>query len=760
MKITIRNFMALISCIRITMIKCFVPMNCMKSALSIITISLGAVHALSAQSITIPIETKNVAVVMQTDAKKRLKIIYTGRKLPATTGYTDFARKHQLSADGGSSCNNAFAVAGIDNNFSEPAIAVVHADGNNSLDLQYEKNNVVNTPDGATLTTITLKDPVYPFYVELFFKAWKDQDVIEQWSSFKHAEKKAVVLNKYASANLYLFDNSFYLTSYNGTWAGEMQRTVSQLQQGMHTIQSRLGTRENIVGSPNFMLALDKQATETSGTVMMGQIAWNGNYAIQFETDINKKMHIVAGINPYQSAYHLSPNTTFETPKFVYTISFDGMGTGSRNLQTWLRNFQLLEGKGERLTLLNNWEATGFNFNQEQLAGLFKGAKDIGVDLFLLDDGWFGNKYPRNSDKAGLGDWQENTSKLPDGIPYLVKNAEKLGVKFGIWIEPEMINPKSELYEKHLDWVLRQEKRPEFYYRSQMVLDLTNPDVQHFVFGIVDNLFKQNPTLAFIKWDCNAPILNGHSTYLERRGIPQSHLYVEYSLGLKKVLERIRAKYPAVPMMLCSGGGGRSDYGLLQYFTEFWPSDNTDPLARAFMQWNYSYYYPAIATCNHVTNWGKQPLKYKIDVASMGKLGFDIKVDELSPADIAFCRQAVQTYNGFKDVVWHGDMYRLKSPYESEMASLMFLDKNRSEGVVFNYLTNWKYTGGPSDPVKLQGLDPDKKYRVKELNVYDPQKRLIDESKTYTGAALMQEGIQPGITAERTSVVLSITAIQ
>ena len=720
----------------------------------------AALTDIKAQKTTIPVETEHVAVVLQTDKDHHLKIIHTGKTLTAKSEYELAASAYHLSGAGVGSNNSAFTAAGTDNNFVEPAIAVVHADGNNSLDLRYENNTVTATPDGATLTTVTLKDAVYPFYVDLFFKAWKKEDVIEQWSSIRHTEKGNVLLNKYASANLYFFGKDYYLTSYNGQWAKEMQPEVTQLKQGMHTIESRLGTRENLIGSPNFMLAMDHPATETTGTVLLGQIAWNGNYSIQLETDAHKKMHLVAGINPYQSAYQLKPGTPFETPRFIYTLSFNGTGTGSRNLQSWLRNDQLLDGNGERLTLLNNWEATYFDFDQNKLVGLFKGAKEMGVDLFLLDDGWFGNKYPRNGDKAGLGDWQENKKKLPDGIPYLVEEAGKQGVKFGIWIEPEMVNPKSELYEKHLDWVLREPQRPEIYFRNQLVLDLTNPQVQDFVFGVVDHLFTQNPNLAFIKWDCNSPVFNGHSVYLEKNKIPQSHLYVEYTRGLEKVLQRIRAKYPKVPMMLCSCGGGRTDYGLLKYFTEFWLSDDTDPLERVFIQWNYSYYYPAITMCNHVTEWGKQPLKYRVDVASMGKLGFDIKANELKPEDMAFCKEAIKNYNGFKDIVWHGALYRLKNPYENDIASVLFLNREQTKGVVFNYLTNWRYVGDPAlDPVKFQGLDPNKRYRIQELNLYGDQQSTIDANKTYSGDYLMNIGFNPNVSLRRSSVVLSIEAI-
>lgn len=713
------------------------------------------------QKITIPIETENVATVLQTDNNKRLKIIYTGKSLKEHSEYTEIGKIYNLNSPGAASNNNAYSVAGIDNNFTEPAIAVVHADGNNSLDLLYERHTSSQTDDGAILTTITLKDAVYPFFVDLFYKTWKEKDVIEQWSVIRHTEKENVTLNKYASANLYLFNKDYYLTSYNGSWAREMQPVETHLRQGMHTVESRLGTRENLLTSPNFMLSLDGKATETSGTVIMGQIAWDGNFSLQFETDVFKNMHIVAGINPYQSSFLLKPNTPFETPRFIYTLSYEGKGRGSRNLQGWLRENRLLDGKGDRLTLLNNWEATYFDFDQEKLVGLFGGAKELGVDMFLLDDGWFANKYPRNNDKAGLGDWKVNRNKLPDGIPYLIREAEKVGVKFGIWIEPEMVNPKSELYEQHTDWVLREENRPEIYFRNQLVLDLTNPEVQDHVFGVVDGLFTENPSLAFIKWDCNAPIFNGHSKYLERNKIPQSHLYVEYTRGLDKVLQRIREKYPTVPMMLCSGGGGRSDYSLLQYFTEFWLSDNTDPLERVFMQWDYSYYYPAITMCNHVTDWSNKSLKYRIDVASMGKLGFDIRANELSERDMKFVRQTVSNYNDFKDIVWHGEMYRLASPYENDMASLMYVSNDKTEGVMFSYLTNWRYLAEPSlRPVKLQGLDAGKSYRLTELNLHDEQKSSVDGSRIYSGDFLMNAGFNPNVNSNRTSVVIKIESVK
>jgi len=375
--------------------------------------------------------------------------------------------------------------------------------------------------------------------------------------------------------------------------------------------------------------------------------------------------------------------------------------------------------------------------------------------LFLLDDGWFGNKYPRNSDHQGLGDWQVNKAKLPNDIAYLTKTAKGDSVKFGIWVEPEMVSPKSELYEKHPDWVVKQPQRPEYYMRNQLVLDLTNPKVQDFVFGIVDNLFVKNPDLAYIKWDCNSIIYNAYSAYEGH----QANFYTDYVFGLYKVLDRLRAKYPKVPMMLCSGGGGRVDYGALKYFTEYWPSDNTEPIERIFIQWEYSYFYPALASSNHVTNWGKEPIKFRTDVAMMGKLGFDIVVSKLKPDELAYCQQAVKTYKQFSEAIWHGDQYRLLDPRENDAASIMYVDTTKNMAIMFNYLVNSRYNAGTHLPIRLKGLDPDKSYSVSEVNLFPGTKSTIPNA-TYTGKFLMTVGINPDVREGRTSVLIGVKEVK
>ena len=711
-----------------------------------------------AQAITIPIVTESTALVLQTDAAQRLNTVYFGPPLASAADYAGVAAQYKFTDTNAGFYPNAYTPAGTWN-LSEPAIEVTHADGNPSLELHYVSHTVAQPDAHSTLTRIRLRDPAYPFEVTLCYQVWPQENVVEQWAEIVHQEKKPVVLRKYASANLYFAQKDFYLTTFQGQYAREMQPAETKLLPGLRVVDSKLGTRAMLLQTPNFVLGLGQPAAEHEGTVLLGQLAWSGNFKLEYEVDSYQNLRFVAGINPYDAAYSLPAGQVFRTPALVYATSTHGTGAASRGLQSWARRYRVLAGEGERLTLLNNWEATYFDFNEPKITALFKDAKDLGVDLFLLDDGWFGNKYPRNSDGAGLGDWQENRQKLPHGLGYLVQEAQKEGVKFGIWLEPEMVNPKSELYEKHRDWVIRQPARPEVYFRNQLVLDLANPQVQDFVYGVVDNLFTKNPQLAFIKWDCNAVIYNAYSEYLHKKGLPQSHLYVDYVRGLYRVLQRLRAKYPTVPMMLCSGGGGRADYELLKYFTEFWPSDDTDPLERVFMQWNYSYFFPAIVSDNHVTDWGKQPLKYRLDVASMGKLGFDIVASKLSASDKQFAQQALQAYTSFKDVVWHGEQYRLASPYQGDLAALLYVAPDRRRAIMFNYLTDTrqKITATPR-PVRLAGLDPQRRYRVRELNLYPGTTSTLPAAQLYSGDFLLKVGLNPDVTLTRTSVVLEVTA--
>jgi alpha-galactosidase len=708
-----------------------------------------------AQPQLIPIKTSSNAMVLRVGDDKRVGSIYFGGKLASDSEYQYIPGMYRRGDDYSGILNAAYTPGGS-RNLVEPAISLTHADGNTSLDLQYVSHAVQQIDGNVAITSVVLRDPVYALDVTLFYKTYAAEDVVEQWTVIKNRERGAVTLHKFASANLYLSANQYWLKQYHGDWAREMQPQEAPLTAGIKVLDTKLGTRAHLYQPPSFAISLDAPATEESGNVLLGTLAWSGNFRFDLEVDPLNNLRVIAGINPFQSDYALKPGQEFTTPAFIYTYSTKGKGEASRKMHRWARTYRIPDDNGTRMTLLNNWEATYFDFNEPKLAGLMQSTKKLGVDLFLLDDGWFGNKYPRNSDNAALGDWQENKQKLPHGIGYLVSEARNNDVKFGIWVEPEMVSPKSELYERHPEWVIKQPGRPEHLYRNQLVLDLSHPKVQDFVFGVLDTLFTKNPDLAFIKWDCNAVIYNAHSTYLRE----QSHLYVDYVRGLYKVLERVRAKYPKVEMMLCSGGGGRVDYGALKYFQEFWLSDNTDPLERIFMQYEYSYFFPAIAHCNHVTDWGKQPIKYRTDVAMMGKLGFDIVVDKLSENDLKFCQQAVSTYKSISNVIWHGDLFRLADPQQNNFASLLYVDTTQDTAIMFNYLTVNRYGSGTLSPIKLRGLQGDKKYKVEEINLYPDTKSAFRSVAVYSGNYLMTIGLNPVLDTRRTSVILKLTAVK
>lgn len=726
--------------------------------LLLLTITYSAIQA--QESSLIKIETQNSAVVFKVGKNKKLYQTYLGTKLNNSSEYEAVSKentKNFVVNDGNPLIDlrhSAYPTFGTDNLF-EPAIRITHNDGNPSLELEYQNHTIQKITDNTAEIIIKLKDPQYPVFVNLHYKTFYKENVIESWTEIEHNEKKAVMLYNYASSALHLDADQYWLTQFYSDVVEEVRMEESQLTRGIKVIDSKLGVRTNMFASPSFFLSLNSKSGENTGEVIAGTIAWSGNFKYTFDIDNNNELRIISGINEFASEYNLEPGKTFKTPVFIYTFSNKGKGQASRNLHAWARKYGLKDGEKPRLTLLNNWETTFFDFDEKKLANMFTDAKTLGVDMFLLDDGWFGNKYPRSGSTSGLGDWQATKSKLPNGIGFLMGKAQETNVKFGIWIEPEMINEKTELYEKHPDWVLSLPNREKSIYRTQLVLDLCNPQVQDFVFKVVDDIMQTKSGVAFFKWDCNRMMTSAYSTYLKNQ---QSHLFIEYTKGLYKVLDRIKSKYPNLPMMLCAGGGGRVDYGMLNYFTEFWASDNTDPFDRVFIQWGYSNFYPALATCNHVTSMGNQSIKFKTDVAMMGKLGFDIHVGGLKPNELQFCQEAVANYKRLSPVIWQGDLYRLISPYEESRAVLSYVNQDKTKSVVFSY-TLHPLTDPNYSLVRLEGLDPLMKYEVKEINLMPEAKNTFEASgNVFSGDFLMKVGLKISSARQESSVILEVTA--
>lgn len=729
----------------------------MKTLLLAGAMMLGALQMNAAEEgKVIRISTDNTDLILQVGDNGRLYQTYLGEKLLNEADIHQFKWDIHAGSDGSISQRGWEVYSGSGNeDYFEPAVAITHNDGKNSTYLYYV-SSTTKSVDGGTQTTINLRDDQYPVDVTLHYVAYPKENVIKTWSEIRHQEKKPIILSAYASTMLYFNRPSYYLTEFSSDWACEARMSSQKLEFGKKVIDTKLGSRAAMHTHPFFEIGLDQPVNERQGEVLMGTLGWTGNFRFIFEVDNAGNLRVIPGINPYASNYELKKDEVFTTPEFIFTLSYNGASQGSRNLHEWARNYSLKDGKGSRLTLLNNWENTGFDFDQEKLAGLMKEAKHLGVDMFLLDDGWFANKYPRKDDKAGLGDWEVTHAKLPGGIPALVDAAEEAGVKFGIWIEPEMVNPKSELFEKHPDWAIHDENRKIYYYRNQLVLDLSNPKVQDYVYGVVENIMKENPEIAFFKWDCNSPITNIYSPYLKEK---QGQLYIDHVRGVYNVLKRVRENYPNVPMMLCSGGGARCDYEALKYFTEFWCSDNTDPVERVYIQWGFSQFFPAKAMCAHVTSWNKATtVKFRTDVASMCKLGFDIGLKDLSADELEYCQTAVANWKRLQPAIMDGDQYRLVSPYETNHMAVNYVTKDCNKAVLFAYDVHPRFQEKLM-PVKLQGLDPHKSYKVEEINLMPDTKSTLEANgKVFSGDYLMKVGLNVFGFAQTQSHVLELTA--
>lgn len=535
------------------------------------------------------------------------------------------------------------------------------------------------------------------------------------------------------------------MTSFYGTWANEGRILEEPVSRGYRVIKNIDGTRNAHTSRGEVMISLDGKPQENTGRVIGAALCWGGNYELRMQGKDSDYIHFFAGICPENSWYRLGKGETFTTPVLALSFSDRGLGQVSRNFHRWGRKYMLRHGDKERKVLLNSWEGVYFDIHEDGMARMMHELSSMGGELFVMDDGWFGRKYRRLTDNSSLGDWTVDRKKLPHGIKWLVNTAKKEGIEFGIWIEPEMTNTVSELYGKHPDWVIKSPGREVVTGRggTQLVLDLSNPEVQDFVFGVLDGIMKENPEISYIKWDANMNISEAGSQYLK----DQSHIYIDYWKGFDKVCERVRRAYPDLVIQDCASGGGRANWGVLKYFDEFWVSDNTDAFQRIYMQWGASYFFPAIAMASHIsatpnhTVFRTTSLKYRIDVAMSGRLGMEIQPANMTEKEKDLCRKAISEYKEVRPVVQFGDLYRLVSPYDGKgVASLMYSSEEKDRAVFFWWRLTNMYDEHPLR-VRMDGLDPEKVYTVKELNRIDVEP-LPYEGRRFSGRFLMENGLE------------------
>ena len=703
----------------------------MKQKLTLfVALCLSAVMAHAEQVV---LQTKNTTMVLNVENGKQPQYVYYGNKL------SSYDLQHLQQPTNGRM--DAYPVYGL-NCPAEAALAMKHADGNMSTAIY-----VAGFDKQGDVTSITMKDPVYPTTVTLYYKVYSDEDMIETWAEIQNGESKPVTLTQFASICLPIRRGNVWMSHFYGSWANEARLVEEPILPGEKVIKNKDGTRNSHTDHAEMMFSLDGKGQENKGDVIGAALCYSGNFQLKIDTDDTEYHYFFAGINPDNSEYHLKKGETFVTPQVALSFSKCGLSGVSRNFHKWGRKYMLAHGDKERKILLNSWEGVYFDINQQGMDQMMGDIASMGGELFVMDDGWFGDKYPRKTDNCALGDWVVDKNKLPEGIEGLLRDAKKHGIKFGIWIEPEMTNSVSELYDKHPDWIVKAPKRDAVQGRggTQLVLDMSNPKVQDFVFSIVDNLLTKYPEIDYIKWDANMPILNHGSQYLTMN--EQSHLYIEYHRGLQKTCERIRAKYPDITIQACASGGGRANWGVLPYFDEFWVSDNTDALQRIYMQWGTSYFFPAIAMASHIsatpnhTVFRTTAMKYRIDVAMSGRLGMEIQPKNMTDDEKALCRKAIAEYKQIRPIVQFGDIYRLVSPYDKVgVASMMYVNEQKTKSVFYWWKTE-SFQNEHLPRVKMAGLDANKYYKVHELNRID-LKPMDIEGKTFSGAYLMNHGLE------------------
>ena len=530
-------------------------------------------------------------------------------------------------------------------------------------------------------------------------------------------------------------DRTYRLTHLAGRWASETQVVRETIQPGKKVLESRRGTTSH-QANPFFAIDEDGRADEEQGRVWFGALAWSGNWKITVERTAEGLVRVVGGFNDFDFGYRLAPGESLTTPLLYGGFTKDGFGEASRLLHA-LQIEEILPDRAARKlrpVLYNSWEATFFAVDEPGQKALAEKAARLGVERFVMDDGWFG---ARDHDRAGLGDWTVNPKKFPNGLKPLIDHVKSLGMDFGLWVEPEMVNPDSDLYRQHPDWALHFPGRPRTEGRNQLILNFARKDVQEHIFGVLDRLLAEND-IRFFKWDMNR--------HFSEPGWPamapeeQKKVWVEYVRAVYSVMDRLKARHPGVEIESCSGGGGRVDLAMLERVEQVWTSDNTEAFDRLRIQEGFTMAYTPKVMMAWVTdvpnmNGRVTPLRYRFLTAMQGSLGVGVNLGHWSEADNKLAAEMIAYYKRVRQSVQEGRLYRLLSPSESDAAVNEYVARDGRQAVVFASRHSQQYQRA-LPTIRLRGLVPEAVYRIERLD-----DRLVDKQQTLSGAALMERGL-------------------
>ena len=701
---------------------------------------LAMAQSFDSDSKTFRLDGGNVSYVFGVNTRGELQQLYWGGRLAASDHFAQAQPMREWSSFDNSYSNTPQEYAGWGAGlFNEPALKVTFADGNRDLVLHYESHRA--TTNGFD---IVLKDIKEPVYVTLHYAIDPDSGILARSATIENKESQPITIEQAAAAAWTLPRGNYSLNYLTGRWAGEWTLTQEPIHPGARVIESRRGTTGH-QANPWFAIQ-SGDPDENHGDVWFGALAWSGSWRITVEQDQLDSVRVTGGFNPFDFGYVLHPNESLETPVFYGGYSAHGLGGASR----LFHHFQIAHilphriGEGNnaapkpRPVIYNSWEATEMNVSEAGQIALAEKAATLGVDRFVMDDGWFGQ---RKDDRAGLGDWYVNPQKFPRGLKPLIDKVHSLGMDFGLWVEPEMVNPDSDLYRAHPDWVLNFPGRPRTEGRNQLVLNLARPDVRAYVYGFLDKLLTEND-IAFLKWDYNRNWAEPGWDQLP--AAEQKKVYVAFTRNLYSILAELHAKHPKVELESCSGGGGRVDLGILQYADEVWPSDNTDPFDRITQQDGFSYAYTPqimmawVTDSPHWLNLRSTSLSYRMLSSMQGSLGIGANIAKFSDDDMALTKRLIAAYHQVQPTIVQGELYRLISPRNgSEFSATQTVNHDKTQSVVFAFIHSTQ-EGHKFPILKLQGLDPSANYALTFIEGQaDPS-----TPSTASGAWWMHHGIE------------------
>lgn len=614
--------------------------------------------------------------------------------------------------------------------YKEHCLKASFIDGCRELVYSYEGYEV----DGNELV-IKLKDIHYDFNMNLHYKVYEEYDLIERYVTIKNNSENVIEIEKVHSGQFHIPYEDLTFSNVHGHWGAEQQRFTQKVSYGKIVIENRRGISTH---NHNPYFILDKNATETTGEVFFGALKLSGNFSGVIEQTQYGETLVQLGINSHDFLLKLNQGEEFISPAIIAGYSNSGFETMTHNLHNFAKDNVLRSGL--RPVLYNSWEATEFKVSCDEQIKLAKKAKEIGAELFVVDDGWFGERHGIDN---GLGDWYVNEEKFPNGLNPLINEVKAMDMMFGIWVEPEMVNPLSNLYKEHPEWIYHFDSRESDTSRGQYVLDVTKKEVKDFIYNMLDNLLTTYD-IDYIKWDANRPM---SQTNLER-DVWYKHIEAVYD-----IVKNLKLKHPNVLFEACASGGGRIDYGILGIFDDFWTSDNTDAYDRLFIQDNYSYIYPIKAMRSWVTDCPNFlsrriiPMKFRYHSAMMGTLGIGCNILKFSEEEIELSKGLIEEYKNIRHIVQEGDFYKLENNSKNKYKLYQYM--NGKEGLVFAFLPQSEL-GHRGTTIKFRALEKESTYLVK-----------IDKNVIVkTGRYLMNHGLELKLYGDYDSIIIKISKIE